>query len=423
MSGVPEFFSEYQRRVDEELRRLVPADGSRVQQAMAYTVHAPSKRVRAVLTLLCAELCGGSASRAAAAAAAVELVHASSLILDDLPAMDDAPLRRGRPANHVEFGEAIAMLAAFGLLNLAFGALSRAYDAPLSATLSTLLSEAVGLDGLIGGQAEDLLAADQRVSFEILERIHRGKTGALFVASAAAGALTAGAGPDQRQWLGAFAKNLGLAFQIIDDLLDVEGNPEETGKAVRARPQEDDVRIVQRRRRCAPARRRVVPDRRSGPDAVREARGSAAGPVGIRRGPARMTETTPVDRDAEVDALRERLRALGYLDAGVDRFVLAPAHSARGSAAIALLASLRIGVLGGLLLGPAAAIGLALQLPALITSVRDAAVIAVYMAVLFGAGIAAAALVADRWWRSSPGARAPRSPGADGPSRRSPGER
>ena len=107
-----------------------------------------------------------------------------------------------------------------------------------------------------------------------------------------------------------------------------------------------------------------------------------------------MTETTPVDRDAEVDALRERLRALGYLDAGVDRFVLAPAHSARGSAAIALLASLRIGVLGGLLLGPAAAIGLALQLPALITSVRDAAVIAVYMAVLFGAGIAAAALVA-----------------------------
>ena len=87
---------------------------------------------------------------------------------------------------------------------------------------------------MIGGQAEDLLAADQRVSFEILERIHRGKTGALFVASAAAGALTAGAGPDQRQWLGAFAKNLGLAFQIIDDLLDVEGNPEETGKAVRA---------------------------------------------------------------------------------------------------------------------------------------------------------------------------------------------
>ncbi len=92
---------------------------------------------------------------------------------------------------------------------------------------------AVGLDGLIGGQAADLLATDRQIDFETLERIHRGKTGALFVASAAAGALTAGAGTDQQQWLAAFAKNLGLAFQIIDDLLDVEGDPTETGKAVR----------------------------------------------------------------------------------------------------------------------------------------------------------------------------------------------
>jgi geranylgeranyl diphosphate synthase type II len=234
MSAVPGFFSDYQQRVDRELQRLVPADGSRVQQSMAYTVHASSKRVRAVLTLLCAELCGGSASRAASAAAAIELVHASSLILDDLPSMDDAPRRRGKASNHVEFGESIAILSAVGLLNLAYGALSRSYDAALASALSALLSEAVGIEGLIGGQAEDLLATDQTVSFETLERIHRGKTGALFVASATAGALTAGAGPDQRQWLGAFAKNLGLAFQIIDDLLDVEGNPEETGKAVRA---------------------------------------------------------------------------------------------------------------------------------------------------------------------------------------------
>ena len=129
MIAVPEFFRDYQQRVDQELRRLVPLEGSRVQQSMAYTVHAPSKRVRAVLTLLCAELCGGSAARAVPAAAAIELVHASSLILDDLPAMDDAPLRRGRASNHVAFGEAIAILAAFGLLNLAYGELSRAYDA------------------------------------------------------------------------------------------------------------------------------------------------------------------------------------------------------------------------------------------------------------------------------------------------------
>jgi len=234
MIPVPDFFFDYQQRVEQELQRLVPVEGSRVQQSMAYTVHAPSKRVRAVLTLLCAELCGGSAARAVPAAAAIELVHASSLILDDLPAMDDAPLRRGQASNHVAFGEAIAILAAFGLLNLAYGALSRAYDAPLSGALSALLSDAVGLEGLIGGQAEDLLATDQAISFETLERIHRGKTGALFVASASAGTLTAGAGSDQRQWLAAFAKNLGLAFQIIDDLLDVEGNPEDTGKAVRS---------------------------------------------------------------------------------------------------------------------------------------------------------------------------------------------
>ena len=92
---------------------------------MAYTRHAPSKQVRAVLTLLCAELCGGTAARAAPAAAAIELVHASSLILDDLPSMDDAPLRRGQPANHLAFGEAIAILAAFGLLNLAYGVLAQ----------------------------------------------------------------------------------------------------------------------------------------------------------------------------------------------------------------------------------------------------------------------------------------------------------
>lgn len=233
MSRLPAFFPEYHARVDAELARLVPTDGERVQQAMAYTVHAPSKRVRPVLTLLCAELCGGGAARAVPAASVVELVHAASLILDDLPCMDDAPIRRGRKANHRVFGEAIAILAAFGLLNLASGALAREYEPQLSVRLASLLSDAIGIDGLIGGQALDLLATDRQISFEVLERIHRGKTGALFSASATAGALTAGAGPDAVAALAAFAKNLGLAFQIIDDLLDVEGNPADTGKAVR----------------------------------------------------------------------------------------------------------------------------------------------------------------------------------------------
>lgn len=231
--AVPAFFAQYQRLVDAELQRLVSGQGDAVQRSMAYTVLAPSKRVRPVLTLLCAELCGGRPAVSLPVAAAVELVHAASLILDDLPSMDDAPLRRGRPANHREFGEAIAILAAFALLNLAYGTIARSFAPELAARLSTRLSQAVGLDGLVGGQAADLLATDRAVDFEMLERIHRGKTGALFVAAATSGAVTAGATTDALSALEAFAKNLGLAFQIIDDLLDVEGDPSQTGKAVR----------------------------------------------------------------------------------------------------------------------------------------------------------------------------------------------
>jgi len=233
MMPVPRFFAEYQLRIDGELQRFVPGPADRVQEAMAYTLHAPSKRIRPVLTLLTAELCGGTVPAALPAACAMEMVHASSLILDDLPAMDDAVIRRGKPANHVVFGEAIAILAAFGLLGGAFGTIARAYEPPLAARVSALLSDAVGAEGLIGGQAADLLATDQQITFEMLERIHRGKTGALFSAAASSGALTAGAAGDSIAALQAFAKNLGLAFQIIDDLLDVEGDPAITGKPIR----------------------------------------------------------------------------------------------------------------------------------------------------------------------------------------------
>jgi geranylgeranyl diphosphate synthase type II len=200
---------------------------------MAYSVHAPSKRVRPVLTMLAAEVCGGEVRSALPVAAALELVHTSSLILDDLPSMDDAPRRRGQPANHVAFGEAIALLAAFGLLNLAYRTIAREYRPEMAAALTRLLADAVGCDGLIAGQAADLLATDADITFDRLERIHRGKTGALFNAAAVAGALTADAPPEATASLSAFARNLGLAFQIVDDLLDVEGDPAATGKAVR----------------------------------------------------------------------------------------------------------------------------------------------------------------------------------------------
>lgn len=234
MTALPSFFQQYQRLVATELQRLMPQGGTPVEQAMAYTALAPSKQVRAVLALLCAELCRGGAARAVPVAAAVEFVHASSLILDDLPSMDNAPLRRGLTSNHLEYGEAIAILAAFGLLNLAFDTIARAYDPPLADRLTREVAGAVGPEGLIGGQALDLKMTDQDIDFATLERIHRGKTGALFVAAACCGALTAGAAPDAIAALTAFARNLGLAFQIVDDLLDVQGDPAQTGKAVRA---------------------------------------------------------------------------------------------------------------------------------------------------------------------------------------------
>lgn len=234
-SALPAFFAEYRLRVAHELDQVLPApdrEPAAVHQSMRYTALAESKRVRAVLALLCAELCGKPES-AMTVAAAVELIHASSLILDDLPSMDDAPLRRGRKTNHLVFGEAVAVLAAFALLNLAYDAIAAGYPGELGRRLVRLLAEAVGSDGLVGGQVEDLLATDRQISFETLERIHRRKTGALFSAAATAGAMTAGASADQVAAVAGYAKNLGLAFQIVDDLLDVEGDPAQTGKAHR----------------------------------------------------------------------------------------------------------------------------------------------------------------------------------------------
>ncbi len=239
MSSLPPFFEPYQRPIQAALNAFVPEPaaggaGTPVVNAMRATLLAPAKRGRAGLVLLAADLCGGTATFAMPAACSVEAIHASSLVLDDLPCMDDAELRRGQPAAHIQFGEAVAILAAFGLLNEAFGHLARSYDGVLAQRLSATLSNAVGLDGLIAGQCEDVLASETTISFESLERIHRRKTGVLFSAAASAGAITAGAHADDISALTAYAKNLGLAFQIVDDLLDVTSTTAETGKVVRA---------------------------------------------------------------------------------------------------------------------------------------------------------------------------------------------
>lgn len=235
MAPYPAFFAPYQDEIGRALEAFVPsAPGSRVVEAMRYTLLAPSKRVRAILVLLAADLCGApSTARGQTAACAIEAIHAASLMLDDLPSMDNAPLRRGRPTAHVVYGEALTILGAFGLLNAAFGALARGYESPLASRLAGVAADAVGLDGLVAGQAEDVLSTDEAISFDTLERIHRRKTGALFSAAALSGGLTAGGSERDLAALVAYARNLGLAFQIVDDLLDVTGDPAETGKALR----------------------------------------------------------------------------------------------------------------------------------------------------------------------------------------------
>jgi geranylgeranyl diphosphate synthase, type II len=202
---------------------------------MHYALTGAGKRVRPVLTLAVADLFGCRSEPVLDLACAVEMVHACSLVLDDLPAMDDAALRRGRPTVHRVFGESVALLAALALLNRAYALVAEAATRLALRRYTTEdvvhhLAVAIGSDGLIGGQALDLLAAPEEMSLDVLEYIHSHKTGALFMAAGELGAMAAEARRRDLEVIARFAKNLGLAFQIADDLLDVLGTPEETGK-------------------------------------------------------------------------------------------------------------------------------------------------------------------------------------------------
>lgn len=202
----------------------------------------PGKRVRPALVFLSGELFGAPRARLVRPACAVEMIHAASLVLDDLPSMDDARLRRGRPALHVAHGEDVSILAAVTLLSRAFGVLAEAglsarrdgSAAPPAAALDLVsrLADACGLWGLSSGQALDLRTPDADASFDRLETIHARKTGALFVASAEIGAVLGGAREKELAAVRSYAKNVGLAFQIVDDLLEGTSS-EETGKSAR----------------------------------------------------------------------------------------------------------------------------------------------------------------------------------------------
>jgi len=229
------FLAHGKRRIEEALAARVPplsTPPAVLHEALRYTLLLPGKRLRGVLVLASAELLRGDEDAVLPLAGAVEMVHASSLILDDLPSMDDASLRRGKPALHRVVGEANAILASVALLNLAYATVAEA-DALRERTrreAALCLTRAIGSEGLIGGQVADLAATGKRLDLDALEYVHSHKTGALFQAAAELGALGAGGRERDLEALRRFAKNLGLAFQITDDLLDYSGNPAITGK-------------------------------------------------------------------------------------------------------------------------------------------------------------------------------------------------
>lgn len=205
----------------------------RLQEAIRYSLLAPGKRLRPVLTLLAAEACGCEFSRAIAPACAVEMIHAYSLIHDDLPAMDDDDLRRGRPTCHKKFDEATAILAGDALLARAFEILAiDIVDAEQSRHCIRELSYAAGASQLVGGQVDDLRFEKIDGTAEDLAAIHRRKTGAMITVSLKLGGIVAGADQHQLTLLAKYGECVGLAFQITDDLLDVQGDEQSVGKRV-----------------------------------------------------------------------------------------------------------------------------------------------------------------------------------------------
>ncbi|MGA8572044.1 MAG: polyprenyl synthetase family protein [Desulfobaccales bacterium] len=237
--NLKEYLEERRTLVNRALEACLPAvrgPAFRVVEAMHYSLFAGGKRLRPILCLAAAEAVGGGFDAALPLACALEMIHTYSLIHDDLPAMDDDDLRRGQPTCHKQFDEASAILAGDGLLTEAFYTVAAA--APrfqgreaVLLEIQQLLSEAAGYRGMVGGQMLDLMAEGRRITLQELEFVHRLKTGALITAATRAGALAGGGSRPQVAALTAYGERFGLAFQITDDLLDVEGDAAEMGKA------------------------------------------------------------------------------------------------------------------------------------------------------------------------------------------------
>jgi geranylgeranyl diphosphate synthase type II len=206
---------------------------TKLREALRYSLLAPGKRLRPMLVLLAAEACSGSFEAAIPAACAVEMVHAYSLIHDDLPAMDNDDLRRGRPTCHKAFDEATAILAGDALLTLAFEVLAKHIHPPATAAACcAALAEAAGACNLVGGQADDMAGSNSTGGLDLLESIDRRKTGTLIQVSIRLGGITAEADASQLSILDKYGRHVGLAFQIVDDLLDVNSSEQLLGKGV-----------------------------------------------------------------------------------------------------------------------------------------------------------------------------------------------
>jgi len=226
--------------VDRALESLVPASSTfppTIFDAMRYSLFAGGKRVRPLLALAAAESLGASATGLVPIAASLELIHTYSLIHDDLPAMDNDDLRRGRPTCHKVYGDAIAILAGDGLLNLAFEVLSDAkrtktVPAPRLLMIIAEIARAAGVFGMVGGQVVDMESEGKDVDFPTLEYIHTHKTGALLRASVRVGAIYGRASEKRLRALTRYGEYVGLAFQIADDILDLTGTEDEIGKDV-----------------------------------------------------------------------------------------------------------------------------------------------------------------------------------------------
>jgi len=230
------YLEDRQGIVEEALQRYIPENGipAEIYEAIRYSVFNGGKRIRPILCLAAAEAVGGDLAPAMPVACALELIHSYSLIHDDLPSMDNDDFRRGKPTCHKVFGENIAILAGDALLTEAFFLLSRSEKVMFSAEkrLAVIqeIAYAAGIGGMVGGQALDVISEKSGADEQTLQEIHRRKTGALIIAAVKSGALISNAGKDKMQALTEYGIHVGLAFQIADDILNVEGDSALMGK-------------------------------------------------------------------------------------------------------------------------------------------------------------------------------------------------